>query len=110
MAKRVILFIKVRGQEVKVTNDQQVKGQVQRSTFLKVKDIHFIIFKDNKEDCLTSVESEIQKRRGGMSHMGMTHGRRSMGMTHGNSGESARTCVHCELPENLVRCHHFFEC
>ena len=52
------------------------------------------------------MESEIQKRRGGMSHIGMTHGRH---MTHGNSnsGESARTCVHCELPENLVRCQHF---
>ena len=39
-----------------------------------------------------------------MSHVNMTHGRRTHGMTHGNSnsGESARTCVHCELPENLV--------
>ena len=54
------------------------------------------------------MESEIQKRRGGMSHIGMTHGRH---MTHGNSnsGESARTCVHCELPENLVRCQHFWK-
>ena len=82
----------------------KVKFKNQHSKKLR---IHITIFKDNKEDCLTSVESEIQKRTGGMSHIGMTHGRRSMGMTHGNSGESARTCVHCELPENLVRCHHF---
>ena len=66
-------------------------------------------FQDNKEDCLASVENEIQKRRGGMSHVNMTHGRRTHGMTHGNSnsGESARTCVHCELPENLVWCQHY---
>ena len=44
-----------------------------------------------------------------MSHVNMTHGRRTHGMTHGNSnsGESARTCVHCELPENLVWCQHY---
>ena len=89
-----------------MTSWSKVKFKSQHSKKLR---IHITIFKDNKEDCLTSVESEIQKRRGGMSHIGMTHGRRTMGMTHGNSnsGESARTCVHCELPENLVRCQHF---
>ena len=45
-----------------------------------------------------------------MSHIGMSRGRSTGtgGTTYGNSnsGESARTCVHCELPENLVRCQH----
>ena len=88
-----------------------IRSKVKTQNSKKLR-IHDQIFKDNKEDCLTSVESEIQKRRGGMSHIGMTHGRRTMGMTHGNSnsGESARTCVHCELPENLVRCQHFKNC
>ena len=45
-----------------------------------------------------------------MSHVGMSRGRSTGtgGTTYGNSnsGESARTCVHCELPENLVRYQH----
>jgi len=53
------------------------------------------------------MESEIQKRRSGMSHTDMSLGKRMTG--NSNSSENARTCVHCELPENLVWCQQFFK-